>query len=502
MKGKTGSDWLPVIILLFGFGMLVWELGKRSLWCDEIFTAEVAAYSPGQIVNVVAADVHPPFYFLLMGLWTRLFGLGEFSLRLPSVFSAALGLCLTWQLGKQMASRQVARVGMGFMAFSPLFIEFSRMARYYSLVLMLSVLATSLFIAAWQREKWWKWLAYGLVGMLGLYTFYLSFAVILGHGLALVLSRGTVRQLRKWIVSAAVPIVVFIPFLTILTGQMGNAAQRHADFSRSVVGAVLAVIYSAYSFSVGETIFPWVLFAAPAVLTVLGTMVWGACKLSGQWRTLFVVLIALPFSLIVLTIMLISTGTPFLNVPVRGLFILPYLAILFAFGFASLPRASWRIGAAALIGMAWGLSLFNYYNAQQFMNPIYIIPARQVAEQIAAEADAEDVVIGEQDSGFSYYFKPLQSDTPYFEALQRDMILDYLSHHAVKRIWLVTIGRDGTRDMLPTALMDWLRENYSLVTERGYAEQDPTYRQLKEWLLHRPAYRYKLLVQVYEPKAP
>ena len=501
MKARTfiSTAWLPIATLLIGFGMLVWGLGDRSLWCDEIFTADVAGYSPAQTIATVAADIHPPLYFLLIGVCTKLFGTSEFALRFPSVFSAAAGLCLTWQLGKRTIGIKSARVGMIFLASSPLFIEFSRMARYYSTVLMLGVLATLLFVSAWQDDRWWKWLAYGFVCALSLYTFYLSFAAILGHGLALLLSRRVNRQLGKWLASATAAVVVFIPFLAILARQMSHAAGRNADFSRSAAGTVLAVFYSAYSFSIGETIFPWVPVAMPAVLVVLGVMAWGAYRLSGQWRTLLLAVIIPSFVLIILTVMLVSTGTPFLNAPVRGLFILPYLALLFAAGFELLPYLNWRIGVVVIVGVAWGISLFNGYTAQQFMNPIYIIPARQVAEQIAAEAGPNDVVIGEQDSGFSYYFKPIQGDSSYFEAPQRDAIIDYLSHHTVERIWLATIGRDGTRDTLPLELVNWLQANYSLVAEQGYVEQDPTYRQVKERLLRRPAYRHKFLVQRYEP---
>jgi hypothetical protein len=46
--------------------------------------------------------------------------------------------------------------------------------------------------------------------------------------------------------------------------------------------------------------------------------------------------------------------------------------------------------------------------------------------------------------------------------------------------------------------MRWLEKNYSLTLERGYTELDPVYRKVKELLLCRPTYRYRLLVQRYE----
>jgi hypothetical protein len=85
----------------------------------------------------------------------------------------------------------------------------------------------------------------------------------------------------------------------------------------------------------------------------------------------------------------------------------------------------------------------------------------------------------------------------YFETTEADKAVDYLSTHPVRQVWLVTMGRDGTRELVPVELIRWLEANRRLLWEQGYVEQDPLYRRVKERLLHRPAYQYKLLVQRY-----
>lgn len=127
-----------------------------------------------------------------------------------------------------------------------------------------------------------------------------------------------------------------------------------------------------------------------------------------------------------------------------------------------------------------------------------------MAEQIAAEAEP-DIVIGEPDSGFSYYFKPVRGDTPYFEASQRGMILEYLSQHNAERVWLVTIGRDGTREMYPTELMDWLARVLfagHIKTGARYVKSRPNVSPTERAIAPSPALPYKLLVQVYKSKGP
>ena len=66
----------------------------------------------------------------------------------------------------------------------------------------------------------------------------------------------------------------------------------------------------------------------------------------------------------------------------------------------------------------------------------------------------------------------------------------------------LALGRDRTREAAPAKLIDWLMANYRLSATQGYVPQDETYRQVKEWLLHRPPYEFKLLLQLFERPMP
>jgi uncharacterized membrane protein len=494
--------WL-LISLVLGLTLLTYQLDAKSFWCDELFTIHMANNSAKEILSEVAADLHPPLYFLGIRGWTEIVGMSERSLRLLSVLFAISALWFTWQLGIQIVGRRAAQIGVIALACSPLFIEFSRMARYYSMALALGVLATLMFVNGLQRNRQLDWIAYVIACTLLLYTFYLSTTLILAHGLFLGLSRQVTRsQRRKWLMSILIAFIAFAPwFPVIFEGQMSRASWHKADYAGSVKGLALSVIYPFYAFGVGETIFPWFPTAIPAAIAVLGLNIWWLSKDRGRWRWLMLSLIFLPVLLTSLVTVFISTATPFLNVPVRSLFILPYFALTLGAGWVALSRLSWRIALGGLIGITWTFALFNYYTGRQFINPIYIIPARQISYQVASQTGPHDVVVGEVDSGFSYYYyKRPERKAPYFEASQTASIIDYISTHPVDKVWLITLGRDGTRDLTPRDIMHWLGKNFSLTLEQGYDEQDPIYRQVKEFLLHRPAYRYKVLVQRYEQK--
>ena len=199
--------------------------------------------------------------------------------------------------------------------------------------------------------------------------------------------------------------------------------------------------------------------------------------------------------LVVLSTTVFVVDVPFLNIPSRAIFAAPFLYILVALGLDGLPSRG--LGLAGLIILTWcaAVGLGNYYRGLEFHNPIYAVPTREMVAQVSSRARPGDVILAEADTGFKFYYQRTEQPVTLWDG---DVTVSRLQSQQPNRVWLITFGRDSTRSMANASLEDWLRHNYRLAREQGYAEQDPTYRRVKERLLHRPAYRYKLLVQTYE----
>jgi uncharacterized membrane protein len=486
------------VVLWLAFLLLNCQLDRKSFWVDELFTAHIATISLGQIPATVAADLHPPLYFLTVRLWSQVAGTGEFVIRWLSVFAAMVALSLTYRLGAFLGGRRLALLGLLSLTFSPFFVEFSRMARYYSWFLCWGILSTYLLLLAWRSEKMHLWAGYGLASILLLYTFYLGFLLLLAHGLAVMLYADSLGR-RRWLIATALVALSFLPWATVAAAQVIRSGDMGlADFAGHFSGLLLSSLYPFYAFSVGETVFPWFPTAVPAALIWLGFAGYGYLSLSKPWRDLLLLLVVVPVFLTAIIVTYISTGTPFLNAPVRAFAALPYLTLLGSAGWSALRSRFWQAILGTLVGLTWMVSLANGYAGRQYLNPNYIIPAREVAREIAAEAGPGDVVIGEWDSGFSYYFQRHQFEVTYLEAGQTAEVIRFLNDHTPNRVWLVTIGRDRTREAAPVEILNWLFANYQQVEEKGYVEQAPLYRRIKERLLQRPAYPYKLVVRQFE----
>lgn len=119
---------------------------NQSLWLDEAisffavknydFFGIITKFSPG--------DVHPPLYYLILKLWTNLFGYSEISLRLPSVIAGVLAVFVIYKIGGKIPAL--------FLAVNPLAIYYSQEARMYSLAMLLILLAVFFFL---QKKSFW-----------------------------------------------------------------------------------------------------------------------------------------------------------------------------------------------------------------------------------------------------------------------------------------------------------------------------------------------------------
>lgn len=106
---------------------------NQSLWLDEAITALavknnsfieiITKYSPG--------DFHPPLYYLILKLWTNLFGYSEISLRVPSVIAGVLLVFIVYKIVKNISNEYAASLAAIFMAINPLAVYYSQEARMY-----------------------------------------------------------------------------------------------------------------------------------------------------------------------------------------------------------------------------------------------------------------------------------------------------------------------------------------------------------------------------------
>ena len=503
------AHWLIMIATLWLSAWLLFlNLDARGLWFDEIIYVELERQDLGSILNALTvdfADHHPPAYHFAGHVWMRLIGETDFAVRSLSVFLGILPLPLVYQIGRRLAGVRLGRVAALLLAVSPLAILFTRIARYYALTTALGLLSTLLFLRLCHRPQRRRWVAYVLASALLAYTDYLAISLLIGQGLlALLTSRRVKGFLRRWFTSQLAIALLFLPWFPSFIKQATSASQwTPADLAFSPIGYVLKLVYPLYAFSVGATLFPWepVAIAGGIVLFVLAVLgLIFMARNGGPWGShlrLMVALIGVPFTLIFLTVTFVTPLVPFIAIPDHMVFVVPFFCLLFAAGWLHLRRRSLQLGMGLIVLATYAGSFNNYLAGSNFHNPVYAVPIGQAVDWVIAHTQPGDIITGKRDTGFAYHYDKRSHTAPYHEIGSE--VYSLVDHLQPSRVWVVSFGRDRTLagDDTPMFVQFLLGRGYSLSLSQGYVEQDQTYRQLKERLLHRPAYRYKLEAQLY-----
>lgn len=527
-------------VLLLACFLLSFRLGALSIWVDEDVSLRVAGQPTASAVvqAVMGAERRPPLYHLALHFWLELAGRSEEAGRWFSVAFALGCVSVTLLLGRELGNRQMALIVAYLLTISPFFILYGRIIRYYAFVMFLGLLSCFFFVKLLLREEHastgdigqahvnqanpphslLSWLGYLLSTTALLYADYSALSLLLAQNLWLVIRWRTYKVLwPRWFVGQAVLAVAFIPWILVLLRQaVGD--RFHADFAQSPLGALLKLAVPIYSFSVGETMFPWELPAIVGVvvcMALFGTFFvsrfpFPASRLTHQFSpspvirhwpfVLLCVLVPLFFTAFILSFL--APDITFLSAASRTGFAAPFFYLLMAGGLARLTRR-WRLVVLVVLTLVSAYGLGNYYVGRHFLNPIYAVPLREVVQDVVHGLRLGDIVISEDDSLFSYYYQSSRPDALHFgDPIQRAEWKRAVVQ-GTPRVWVVTMGRDLSRLVHPPGeITGWLEaEGYQLAETHGYVPQDPLYQQLKEWALGRSAYEYKVLVELYEKSA-
>ncbi|MDX2170847.1 MAG: hypothetical protein SF182_27515 [Deltaproteobacteria bacterium] len=366
--------------------LLFSDLGHLPAWGDEYASLQRAGLAPAALVESLRTNVHPPLYSVLLRAWLALPLPGTPLLRARAL-SALLVLVATVVLAGTWLRPLAPPCRHWFLALwatSPALLLYGRMARSYSLQLLLAPLALWLGWRAVRHAEARTALAYGGVVTLLLYVHYLP-------GLAVLAAVGAAGLLRLWQQRDAaaaralgLPLVIvgvaYLPWLPELDSAVtrvshGTGLHVFGDAWRDAAGALL---YTALAFTAGEVWWWWTPLALPPLAVLLGALLWRALRPPPAWLGLVAVVAVVAFAG---ATRWVSVGF----VAARLLFLLPFALLLLLRGGTGAPRlravacGTWL--AVSLAGVA------AYASGRGFLNQAYVIPADAIAAAVAGRGE-------------------------------------------------------------------------------------------------------------------
>jgi len=136
-----------IILFLSAFLIRLVNL-NQSLWLDESIVARVVKNIPFHLIptQLSPGDVHPPLYYMLVSLWSSIFGYSELSLRMPSVIFSLIAGWYIYKIGTTLKNKSLGFWATAFFLFNPLVIYYSQEARMHMMATTLLSITLYYFV--------------------------------------------------------------------------------------------------------------------------------------------------------------------------------------------------------------------------------------------------------------------------------------------------------------------------------------------------------------------
>jgi mannosyltransferase len=236
----------PLLLLVALSVLLRTRVLDASLWIDEGISVGIASHPATEIPGLLRQDGSPPLYYLLLHAWMTVAGSGEAALRVPSLLFALATVPAALWAGRSLFGERAGWLCAAFAAVMPFLTAYAQEVRMYSLVALLSLVATAAFlhVFAFRRRAYLPVFAVAL-GLL-LYTHYWAFFLALGLLAALAaLVLEAPRAGRKGLLADGalafgLPLAAFLPWLPTFAFQLANtgAPWSNPPPASALVGAV------------------------------------------------------------------------------------------------------------------------------------------------------------------------------------------------------------------------------------------------------------------------
>ncbi|MGA2328594.1 MAG: hypothetical protein ABSH05_20145 [Bryobacteraceae bacterium] len=376
-----------VVLCLQAF-LLLYQPNLLAVWDDELSTYGTVARPVGQIIRGLQWDVHPPLYFVLLHGWAqlRLPWQGIAALRAFSALwalAATLLLDLLWTRRWRPWRRWLA---LSLFALSPCLLLYGRMARSYAMQTALALLAASL-LWRWLRhsDSPWRSNLGALAAMTALlYTHYIPGIALLVALCAVGWRRLGAARLGWFLAAVSAGYLPWVPTLIRALRTWGGGSgftSQYALTGNAFTEQFLKIGFGLVSFTIGETFAAVCLGLVPVALA----LAWRGARLNRRLG----VFIGLAAGVGYLGV---ARWESYPFVPGRLLWLLPFVSLAIAAGIWRL-RGLWRQTAAAALMLSYLWSAALYFRREDFLNPGYSAPLREIAERLNREAGPGDVIL-------------------------------------------------------------------------------------------------------------
>lgn len=220
--------WVILIILLIGWSFMTWQIGRDSLWQNEIVsffraTQPKLADTYTEIANDDSAPLHE---IIILRPWLKL-GHQEFWLRIPSAFFSFLAVAVVFRFCVDFLNRKIALATTLIYLLNPIQLYYAREGRMYALLALMTVAWVYFLYRAIRTEgkeiRPFVWYAVFAAG--SVYAHYYGGIALLSASIAtiayIIWGRNFVFAWR-WFLANCGAALLFLPWIATFLYQLNN----------------------------------------------------------------------------------------------------------------------------------------------------------------------------------------------------------------------------------------------------------------------------------------
>ena len=215
LRGRLAIGALTMFAAVLWF----WDLGSKSLFRDEAFTASTVLRPWGEVFKLsVEHESNGVLHALLLRVLTS-FGHSEVMLRSLSVLSLVALVPIIGAIGWRLASPRVGVLASALLVVNGSVAANAQNARTYALSMLIAGLATLLFVLDVEQPRRATVLGWSLCCVLLAYTHIVGVLLVLCHLVSLWFLPRSQRTVRRRVIATAVVLLASLPLAVLITGH-------------------------------------------------------------------------------------------------------------------------------------------------------------------------------------------------------------------------------------------------------------------------------------------
>jgi mannosyltransferase len=221
------APWIVAGLMLVATAFSFVFFQGQSLRLDEAQSLWQTSHTPMKIVQIIAEDVHVPFYHLILHVWQIIFGSDVSMARFLSFLFFLMAMPMVYILGRLCYDAKTSLFATALFIISPFMNWYGNEIRMYSLFVLIVLINQYFFLRIYRFGRRGDWWGFVISAIFGMYTHYFFFLILLTNLLFYLYNRKDFgeRSFQKFFYTYAGLFVCFLPWLLYVLhlGQTSNS---------------------------------------------------------------------------------------------------------------------------------------------------------------------------------------------------------------------------------------------------------------------------------------